>query len=233
MNKLLYGLIILVCIMQLIFETGLVHGSESESILLEAELEKLLFKDIETHREPMALSHQSLAGIVLNQSTFEDVERVFGATRRISLGHGGLLMCYRSANPKDRTIVTFSGGVMNVPTVFSFQLISRVEDYKGKAQCGVSGLVSRKLRTASGLGLDFSQHDFELIWGGPTTKIENHLLARYLYTQLVKQESQELCVSTFSDMRSRFRTDKLSWLLIETVEEADFNVSACHKNAAN
>lgn len=234
MNTILNRTIVRVFMAMLMMYASAVQGLEPEYFLLQNEITSPRFNVSEPQHEAMLLSHQSLAGIVLNQSTLEDVERVFGTTRRIPLGHGGVLMCYRSANRRDLTIATFSGGVMNVPTVSGFQLVSGVEDYQRKAKCGVSGLVSRELHTSSGLGLDLPQRDFEYIWGGATTKVENHILASYHSMRVTKaQGGQELCVLTFSDMRSRFRSGKLSWLMIETVEEADFNITACDRDASN
>ena len=183
---------------------------EREYLLFESKQpENVTELDAEIKRE-----HLVLLGMTLGENTLPEVKQRFGPAEQIRVGHDGVLICYRSVQNADNTVVVFGADIHGDQRLINFQLVANQQSFKGKEQCAPSPLVSKEAATKSGLKLGLNAGTVKKIWDAPMIEKDGHLLLEYDYNKTTTYEGQPACLRVFSGSVTRFVEDKLAWLLI-------------------
>src|SRR5882762_10283994 len=115
----------------------------------------------EQHREPSPENFQVLE-IELGDDVLARAASKLGKTSVVERGGGALARaqaCYVSTEGEGRTHVAFEKGEVNAV----FYLFEGGKDWKGSDLCSLSPLVTKNLRTASGIGLGQSPAEVQAI----------------------------------------------------------------------
>lgn len=129
----------------------------------------------------MKQEHLTLLGMTLGESTLSEIKQRFGSAEGISVGHDGGLICYRSAQHDDNTMVIFGTDIHGDQRLINFQLVAGQQPFKGKKLCAPSFLVSKGVATKSGLKLGLNARTARMIWDAPMIEKKGHLFIAYDY----------------------------------------------------
>jgi hypothetical protein len=109
----------------------------------------------------------NILGIGLSPDMFSSIEKKFGAIHEVQRGDassGRRQACYVSTNDGPKIHLIFEQGEVDS----SIYLFSNGPDWYGSDRCIPSKLVSKKLKTASGLGLGITPAQLTAILGKPS-----------------------------------------------------------------
>lgn len=187
-----------------------VTAYEREYFLLES---KQSGKEKELEGE-MKQEHLALLGLTLGKNTLSEVKQRFGPAEGINVGHDGILICYRSAQQDDNTMVIFGADIHGDQRLINFQLVAGQQPFKGKEQCALSFLVSKEVETTSGLKLGLNARTARMIWDAPMMEKNGHLFLAYDSHKATTYDGKPACDLVFATSVTRFVEDKLEWLLI-------------------
>jgi hypothetical protein len=189
---------------------GPVAAYESEYFLFESKLPEKV-KELEGE---MKQEHLTLLGMTIGESTMPEIKQRFGPAEGISVGHDGVLICYRSAQHDDNTMVIFGTDIHGDQRLINFQLVAGQQPFKGKKQCALSLLVSKEVATNSGLKLGLNARTSRMIWDAPMMEKKGHLFLLYDYHKTTTYDGKPACDLIFATSVTRFVADELAWLLI-------------------
>jgi len=184
---------------------------EPEYFLLESTPPERI-QELEGEMKP---EHLALLGVVLGETTLSEVKQKFGSAERIEAGHHEDLFCYRSTDPGDGTIVTFSADKHGEQRVNSFQLIAGHQPFKGQKQCASSSHISKKVATNSGIKLGLTTVALKQILDGPMVEKNGHLFLEYDYHKNTSYREQLACLRVSAGLVARFEDNKLAWVLVD------------------
>lgn len=158
--------------------------------------------------------HLMLLGVTLGENTLREVQRRFGPAEQIRVGQDGVLICYRSLQQDDNTMVVFGADSQGGQRLINFQLVAGQQPFRGKEQCASSLLVSKEVATKSGLKIGLNAETVRSLWGGPMIEKNGHFQLEYDYHKVTTHEERPACLLIFSRAVIRFVEGKLAWLLI-------------------
>jgi hypothetical protein len=157
----------------------------------------------------------TILGLAVGHSSLKDVQAKLGSSKvtRVSREEeSDISICYVS--PADGTALVFYSGVMGGGVDITwFALWSREAGFSHASQCTPSKLVSRNLRTVSGLRLGLSKANLEQIAGRPTK--HGPAYAKYDYLCRMKMTEDEIKgfkTANNWDVTSDPYFDRMSWI---------------------
>jgi hypothetical protein len=167
----------------------------------------------------LPVDHRTILGVTVGKGTISEVQRKLGAAKQLNIGDAGCsetIICYCTADPKDRTILVFSAhGEMSdkAKTISEFylsngQIISECDSRKTtlvdeKKTCFTTPRVSASLKTESGISLDMPVEKLISVIGKPTERKEGALLFRYMRKQNYTEEELKRIEKASPDVRKR------------------------------
>jgi hypothetical protein len=126
--------------------------------------------DKDAKKVEIAPASLEVMGLRVGHSTFKDVRAKLGPSKETRVSReeeSDVAMCYVS--PSDGTVLIFYTGVMGGgEDITWFAIWSREAAFPHTAQCSPSKLISRSVRTSSGLRLDLTKSELQKIAGIPT-----------------------------------------------------------------
>jgi hypothetical protein len=132
----------------------------------------------EEKREPAGSNFQIL-GISLDEKMFAEASRIIGPAMHLERGDAGTgreQACYVSAGNSPPVHLIFETGELNEV----FYLFEGGPPWQGNAACLNSKLVTRKVRTASGLHLGQTPAQVEAILGKPTATRSQKMIYSFI-----------------------------------------------------
>jgi hypothetical protein len=171
-------------------------------------------KNVAVLKEQISREHVTVLGLTLGENTLFEAEHRLGPAKAISVGHDGVVICYRSARRKDDMMIAFGADTHGDQKLISFQLIAGQQPFKAKGKCSPSPLISNEAATKSGLKLGVSNAIVKKILNAPMTETNGHLIIDYDYQEATSYESEPACLMVFASSAMRFERDKLVWLLV-------------------
>ena len=191
--------------------------SNSSALAYEKEyflLETARPKNVAVLKEQIRQEHLRFLGLTLGESTLSEARQRFGEAKTITVGHDGVVICYRSSNTKDDTLITFGSDLHGDQKLISFQLMTRQQPFKGKEECSPSPLVSKAAETDSGLSLGLNSESVKNIMRAPMTETNGHLILDYDYQAATTFKNAPACLMVFGSTAVRLERGKVTWLLV-------------------
>jgi hypothetical protein len=157
----------------------------------------------------------AILGFKIGHATIKDVQARLGSANVVRVSReeeSDVSICYLS--PVDGTVLVFYTGVMGGgKDITWFAVWSREAAYPHVSRCTPSKLVTRSLRTQSGLRLGLTKSEFERIVGKPTQ--DGPKAAEYNYLcrrKMTEDEIKSFKTGNNWDVSEDPYFDRMSWI---------------------
>lgn len=159
----------------------------------------------------------TILGLAIGRASLRDVQAKLGSaevTRVSREEESDVSICYVS--PTDGTVLVFYSGVMGGgEDITWFALWSHEAAFLHTSQCTPSKLVSRSLRTQSGIRLGLTKAALERIVGKATEHGPKSVMYNYLCRKkMTEEEIKGFKTANNWDVRSDPYFDRMSWIQV-------------------
>lgn len=181
--------------------------------------DKIVIDDYEFSATPMHgqidKSHLTVLGFTIGKHSLQDVQSMLGQTETFSVKeHAPSQICYVSKEP-DKTIIIFEAGAMGSwKYLTGFRIMSDKTKFPEVSKCKEFNMISRDIKTKSGIKLGISKNKFRTMFGKPIKEIDNNWF--YVYHALKKQGKDVYDVSAY--VRATFLSSKMEDISITWIK---------------